>query len=344
MFLWFVGIPETEDETEEIYMITQAITLIQKDLIDVLNETQMKILLASLEKHLIPLDQPQKECELNDCNLLRQFISAKRVEGCSEKTLRYYESTIRNMIASVKKSEHLITTEDIRSYLDTYQRRETVGKVTLDNVRRIISSFFAWLEDEDYIVKSPARRIHKVKTGRTIKETYTDESLEIMRDHCDSSRDLAIIDLLASTGIRVGELVNLNRNDIDFNNRECVVFGKGNKERKVYFDARTKIHLQRYLDERTDQNEALFVTLLNPFERLKISGVEIRLRKIGRELNIPKVHPHRFRRTLATMAIDKGMPIEQVQLLLGHQSIDTTLQYAMVNQNNVKASHRKFIG
>ena len=248
------------------------------------------------------------------------------------------------MLESIGKPECQITTEDLRSYLDTYQRRGTVSKVTLDNVRRILSSFFAWLEDEDYIVKSPVRRIHKVKTGKTVKETYTDESLELMRDHCENTRDLAMIDLLASTGIRVGELVKLNRNDVDFDNRECIVFGKGNKERKVYFDARTKIHLQRYLAERTDQNDALFVSLLKPFDRLQISGVEIRLRKIGRELNFQKVHPHKFRRTLATMAIDKGMPIEQVQQLLGHQSIDTTLQYAMVNQNNVKESHRKFIG
>lgn len=248
------------------------------------------------------------------------------------------------MLEAINKPECQITTADLRGYLDAYQRRGTVSKVTLDNVRRILSSFFAWLEDEDYIVKSPVRRIHKVKTGKTVKETYSDESLELMRDHCDNSRDLAMIDLLCSTGIRVGELVKLNRSDVDFENRECIVFGKGNKQRKVYFDARTKIHLQRYLGERTDTNEALFVSLLKPFDRLQISGVEIRLRKIGRELSFHKVHPHKFRRTLATMAIDKGMPIEQVQQLLGHQSIDTTLQYAMVNQNNVKESHRKYIG
>ena len=214
----------------------------------------------------------------------------------------------------------------------------------MDNVRRILSSFFSWLEDEDYIVKSPVRRIHKVKTGKTVKETYSDESLELMRDYCETTRDLAMIDLLSSTGMRVGELVKLNRDDVDFENRECVVFGKGNKQRRVYFDARTKIHLMRYLKERTDSNEALFVTLLRPHNRLQISGVEITLRKIGRRLNLAKVHPHKFRRTLATMAIDKGMPIEQVQQLLGHQSIDTTLQYAMVNQANVKSSCKKFIG
>lgn len=325
-------------------MISQVITKIQDELSEVLDENQMKCLSAVLQKHLSHFEKTEKEDTAEKKDMLPVFIAAKRVEGCSEKSLRYYESTIRNMLESINKPECQITTEDLRSYLDTYQRRGTVSKVTLDNVRRILSSFFAWLEDEDYIVKSPVRRIHKVKTGKTVKETYTDESLEMMRDHCDNLRDLAMIDLLASTGIRVGELVKLNRSDVDFENRECIVFGKGNKERKVYFDARTKIHLQRYLAERSDENDALFASLLNPFERLQISGVEIRLRKIGRELNFQKVHPHKFRRTLATMAIDKGMPIEQVQQLLGHQSIDTTLQYAMVNQNNVKESHRKYIG
>ena len=323
-------------------MLNTVINSIKGEMNTILTENQMKMLEQVLTKHLsgvITDETEQKEVEL-----LPAFIAAKRVEGCSEKSLRYYESTIRNMLDAISKPEKQITTEDLRSYLDTYQRRGTVSKVTLDNVRRILSSFFSWLEDEDYSVKSPVRRIHKVKTGKTVKETYTDESLELMRDHCDNPRDLALIDLLASTGIRVGELVKLNRADVDFENRECIVFGKGNKERKVYFDARTKIHLQKYLASRIDDNEALFVSLIKPFDRLQISGVEIRLRKIGRDLGIHKTHPHKFRRTLATMAIDKGMPIEQVQQLLGHQSIDTTLQYAMVNQANVKNSCKKFIG
>ncbi len=326
-------------------MIEQIINSIKNELSDTLNGDQMKRLSEVLFKHLsICLKDEHGKSSLNDSNLLSLFISAKRVEGCSEKSLQYYESTIRNMLKKIGKPECRISTEELRFYLDQYQQRGTVSKVTLDNVRRILSSFFSWLEDEDYIIKSPVRRIHKVKTGKTVKETYSDESLELMRDHCENTRDLAMIDLLASTGIRVGELVKLNRGDVDFENRECIVFGKGNKERKVYFDARTKIHLQKYLSERCDNDRALFVSLLKPCNRLQISGVEIRLRKIGRELNFHKVHPHKFRRTLATMAIDKGMPIEQVQQLLGHQSIDTTLQYAMVNQNNVKESHRKFIG
>ena len=325
-------------------MVNQIINEVQNDLEGLLDSRELEILAEVLERRLAGRVSMSAEKKDETQDFLSIFIAAKRVEGCSEKSLRYYDSTIRNMLNGIQKSEKNITTEDLRAYLDTYQRRGTVSKVTLDNVRRILSTFFSWLEDEDYIIKSPVRRIHKVKTGKTVKETYSDESLELMRDHCDNTRDLAMIDLLASTGIRVGELVKLNRGDIDFENRECIVFGKGNKQRKVYFDARTKIHLQKYLAERTDSHEALFVSLLKPFNRLLISGVEIRLRKIGRELSLLKVHPHKFRRTLATMAIDKGMPIEQVQHLLGHQSIDTTLQYAMVNQANVKTSCKKYIG
>lgn len=273
----------------------------------------------------------------------KMFIAAKRIEGCSERTLNYYETTIKTMVDKLSKKVNSIETEDLRNYLSEYQAKNNCSKVTIDNVRRILSSFFAWLEDEDYIMKSPVRRIHKVKATQTVKETYTDEELEEMRDACIEIRDLAMVDFLASTGVRVGELVNLDRADIDMQERSCVVLGKGGKEREVYFDARTKIHLQNYLNSRIDNNPALFVSLLRPYDRLKISGVEIRLRELGKRINIKKIHPHKFRRTMATKAIDKGMPIEQVQVLLGHRKIDTTLQYAMVNQNNVRNSHKKFI-
>lgn len=277
-------------------------------------------------------------------NYVELFLSAKRIEGCSEKSLKYYKATIEMMIATVGKSVKHIETDDIRRYLTEYQEKKKSSKVTIDNIRRIFSSFFSWLEDEDYILKSPVRRIHKVKTGTNVKETYSDEELELMRDKCTEIRDLAIINMLASTGMRVGEMVLLNRADIDFHERECIVFGKGCKERVVYFDARTKIHLLNYLNGRTDDNSALFVSLKAPHERLKIGGIETRLREFGKQLGLHKVHPHKFRRTLATMAIDKGMPIEQLQQLLGHRKIDTTLQYAMVKQSNVKIAHRKYIG
>lgn len=276
--------------------------------------------------------------------LLDVFIAAKNVEGCSAKSLKYYSATICRMLSRVEKPIREITTDDLRVYLTNYQNMRGSSKVTIDNMRRIFSSFFGWLEDEDYILKSPVRRIRKIKADKIIKETFSDEGLELLRDACDEIRDLAMIDILASTGMRVGELVGLNREDINFHERECVVFGKGNTERLVYFDARTKIHLRNYLDSRIDDCPALFVSLKYPYQRLMIGGVETRLREIGKKADIQKVHPHKFRRTLATRAIDKGMPIEQVQRLLGHVKIDTTMTYAMVSQTNVKNSHRKYVG
>ena len=311
-----------------------------------LNNAQIEKLQTVIQHVLFSYEVNQKEENQEDekIDFVNLFLSAKRVEGCSEKSIKYYYSTIQAMLDSMKKNVKEIETEDIRSYLTDYQCKNNSGKVTIDNIRRILSSFFSWLEDEDYILKSPVRRIHKVKTATNIKETYSDEALELMRDSCMEKRDLAMIDMLASTGMRIGEMVLLNRNDIDFNERECVVLGKGNKERIVYFDARTKIHLKDYLRHRTDNNPALFVSLRAPHKRMNIGGIEVRLRQIGKKLDISKVHPHKFRRTLATMAIDKGMPIEQLQQLLGHKRIDTTLQYAMVKQSNVKIAHRKYIG
>ena len=314
-------------------------------MLPLLDNAQSKALAQTLESVLCKYfeDKPDKD-EISSQELLQKFLEAKRIEGCSEKTLTYYQNTINRMLTQIGKEVMHIMTEDLRSYLTDYQKQNGLSRVTIDNVRRILSSFFSWLEDEEYLIKSPIRRIHKVKTTSSIKETYSDEDLEKMRDSCEEKRDLALIDMLSSTGMRVGELVLLNQSDIDFNNRECKVLGKGNKERIVYFDARAKIHLQDYLDSRSDDCDALFVTLKAPHSRLTISGVESRVREIGKRLEIEKVHPHKFRRTLATRAIDKGMPIEQLQQLLGHKRIDTTLQYAMVKQSNVKLAHKKYIG
>lgn len=302
------------------------------------------VLLQVVSKYTISTDDEETHgSSASNERLLEMFLSAKQVEGCSIKSIKYYEATTKQLFKKMKKRVVNYTTEDIRAYLAVYQRRHKSSMVTIDNIRRIFSSFFAWLEEEDYILKSPVRRIHKVKTGSHIKEVLTDENLERLRDNCSTIRDLALIDLLSSTGMRVGELVKLNREDVNFGERECIVFGKGNKERIVYFNARAKIHLQEYFNSRKDRNKALFVSLAKPHKRLGISGVECRLRKLGKISKIARVHPHKFRRTLATMAIDKGMPVEQVQKLLGHVKIDTTMHYAMVNQTNVKLSHRKFI-
>ena len=263
-------------------MREQLIAEIQRKMLPYLNNEQLLHLRAAMAETLegatitydinsIPTEEP---------DAVESFITAKRIEGCSEKTLRYYQKTIAALIAGVGKAVRQITTDDLRRYLTNYQVQRRSSKVTIDNIRRILSSFFSWLEDEDFIVKSPVRRIHKVKTAKLVKDTYTDEALELMRDNCQTARDLAMIDLLASSGMRVGELVTLNREDINFNERECVVIGKGNKERLVYFDARTKIHLQNYLEGRTDGNPALFVSLKAPFDRLMIGGVETRLREL----------------------------------------------------------------
>lgn len=292
----------------------------------------------------IILDSKQEFLRPNDNDeALKLFIDAKRIEGCSDKSLNYYRTTLQLTLKVINKDYFCIITEDLRSFLSDYKEKNDVSKTTIDNVRRIISSFFSWLENEDYISKSPCKRIHKVKTGKVVKEVYSDETIELIKQSANNKRDLAIIEVLISTGIRVGELVRLDIKDIDFENKECIVLGKGNKQRKVYFDAKTKIHLQQYLDSRKDDNEALFVSLLKPYDRLEISGVEIMLRKIGKKIGLDKVHPHKFRRTLATKAIDKGMPIEQVQHLLGHSKIDTTLEYAMVDDTNVKLSHKKYL-
>lgn len=324
------------------------INQIQTEMSGVLNNAQRQKLREVLEHcffnvGIVALENENLNQSKSNQTLKDEFLSAKQVEGCSERSVSYYSSTLDNLINTLEKPFNQMETEDLRVYLSEYQKKNDASKQTIDNIRRILSSFFTWLEDEDYILKSPVRRIHKIKTMKQVKETYSDEALERLRDNCKTIRDLALIDMLASTGMRVGELVKLNRVDVDFVNRECVVLGKGSKERVVYFDARTKLHLQNYLNSRTDDNEALFVSLLEPHNRLEIAGVEIMLRKLGRSLEINKVHPHKFRRTLATRAIDKGMPIEQVQKLLGHQKIDTTMEYAIVDQQNVKNSHKKYL-
>lgn len=305
------------------------------DVIDNMQLMQLKKVLESLSN---------KEDKVNSAELVDRFLSTKKLEGRSERTLAYYKSTIEKILLYINKDVRAITTDDIRNYLAFYEKNSNSGKTSIDNIRRNLSSFFNWLEDENYILKSPVRRIHKIKSSSFVKETYSEDEMEKLRNGCTEKRDLAIVDLLASTGMRIGELVLINRDDINFIERECIVLGKGDKERIVYFDARTKLHLQQYLDSRVDDNDALFVGLRKPYDRVTINGIELRIRQLGRNVGIKKCHPHKFRRTMATVAIDKGMPIEQVQKLLGHEKIDTTLHYAMVKQSNVKNAHRKYIG
>lgn len=320
----------------------------EEKIVSVLNEMSEYLSVAQMKKLQEVIiktfsENEASKVDISNSEFLEIFLDAKKVEGCSDRTTRYYKSTIEHLLATISTPVRKMTTEEIRSYLADYQKINNCSNVTVDNIRRNLSSFFSWLEEEDYILKSPMKRIHKIKTKTVVKNVISDEGIEKLRDNCSCIRDLAIIDLLYSTGIRVGELVNLNIDDIDFDGRECIVYGKGDKERRVYFDAKAKVHLRNYIESRRDDNNALFVTLDAPHDRLKISGVEIRLRQLGRRLELDRIHPHKFRRSMATRAIDKGMPIEQVQKILGHSQIDTTMQYAMVNQNNVKISHQKYM-
>lgn len=331
-------------------MKTDVISNITKDMEDSLTDYQLNKLKESLiinfegVEFIVKTDELKHQEELDENkNMIDSFISSKQVEGCSERTIKYYKEIIEKFVNGFDKSIKQISTNDIRNYLSNYKDNSSCGSTTIDNIRRVLSSFFSWLEDEDYIIKSPVRRIHKIKTAVVVKEVLTDENLEKLRDECENIRDLSLIELLISTGMRVGELVNLNISNLNFEDRSCIVLGKGNKEREVYFDAKTKLHLKEYISKRNDSNEALFVSMKEPHQRLSISGIELIIRTLGINSNINKVHPHKFRRTLATMAIDKGMPVEQVQKLLGHVKIETTMHYALVNQSNVKISHRRYI-
>lgn len=331
-------------------MKTEVISNITKDMEDSLTDYQLNKLKESLiinfegVEFIIKTDELKHQEELDENKkMIDSFISSKQVEGCSGRTVKYYKEIIEKFVNNFDKGIKQISTNEIRNYLSNYKENSSCGSTTIDNIRRVLSSFFSWLEDEDYIIKSPVRRIHKIKTALVVKEVLTDENLERLRDECENIRDLSLIELLISTGMRVGELVNLNISSLNFEERSCIVLGKGNKEREVYFDAKTKLHLKEYISKRNDTNNALFVSMREPHQRLSISGIELIIRTLGINSNINKVHPHKFRRTLATMAIDKGMPVEQVQKLLGHVKIETTMHYALVNQSNVKISHRRFI-
>lgn len=314
-----------------------------REMLDVLDNAQLIKLRSVLNACIASIMDGSSTCERTNREIIELFIAAKRIEGCTNKTLNYYQNTLIRIFGELETHVTRLTTADLREYLTIYKEKSKCSLRNMDNIRRILSTFFMWLENENYILKSPVRRIHKIRYPKLVKEAFSDETLEALRDNAPCLRDLAIVDLLASTGMRVGELVRLNRDEIDFDKRECIVFGKGNKERVAYFDARAKLHIMNYLATRTDDNPALFVSLNKPHVRLNIPGVEIRLRQLGKRVGKEVVHPHKFRRTVATRAIDKGMPIEQVQQLLGHNQIDTTMLYAQVSQSNVKESHRKYL-
>lgn len=271
--------------------------------------------------------------------MINQFMASMRLEGKSEATLEQYHRAIIALLDDVGKKISDITTNDIRYHLAMYQKNRSVSKVTIDNKRRYLSAFFTWLTTEEYIPKNPMLRIKKVKQDKKIKKPFSDKELERIREAAKSKRDKAIVEFLLSTGCRVSEVVNLDLEHINFAKNECIVMGKGNKERKVYISEKSMYYLTEYISSRTDMNPSLFVNKRG--KRLKKQGIEDMLKKIGKSAGVNKVHPHRFRRTFATNALNKGMPIQHVQRLMGHKSLDTTMIYCTLDDDSIKLEHKK---
>lgn len=276
-----------------------------------------------------------------DTKAIQNFFVTKKVEGASDKTLTYYSYVIRKFLSKVSKSIVDITKDDIKYYIAYRSMNDNISKCTQDNELRVLKSFFAWLTAEDFIPKNPALNIKAIKQDQIIKTAFTEIELEKLRRSCKSKRDLALVDFLYSTGARVSEVEGCDISSID--NDEVKVFGKGNKERIVFLNAKAKLTLSEYLNERTDTNPALFISDRKPFNRLSKSSIEKIIRQIGADAGVDNVHPHRFRRSCATVALNRGMPLEQVQQMLGHSKITTTTIYAKSAKENVKESHRRYV-
>lgn len=321
---------------------------IKTEMAYILNPEQMNVLTVTLNKALKNKQIIQKKHSRKEVDYKALFCNAKKMEGCSSRTLFYYSEEISKFEEATGKPLNLVNTDDIRKYLTLCQNRK-ITNATIDNKRRILSSFYRWLTAEDFIIKSPVEKIKKIKTPVLIHKPFSEEDMEeLNKEFSRTKREYAIFNLISSTGIRVGELAGINRDDVNFETRTIIVNGKGNKQREVYFDTRTKLVLEEYISRRNDSCPALFVSIrknskTKDYKRLTINSYEKIFRERGIKAGILDCYPHRFRRTLATKAINKGMPIEQVQVLLGHTKIDTTLRYAMVYQKNVKLSHERYL-
>lgn len=337
---------DKEKRKEELKMKEEFVNHILYAMTGKLTEEMLEELKMILYMQLTKVDLIEKETALTIYRgeaeqTLKKFLEAKTVERKSYQTVKYYKEVVWRFLQEVQKELVDITTDDIRGYLYHYQKMRNINKVTMDNIRRILSSFFNWLCKNQYLARNPMDLIERIKPDQTIKECYSDEQITALCDNCTNKRDLALINFLNSTMVRVGELVGLNRTDINFAEREGIVFGKGSKERTVYIDGETKLHLLQYLESRKDRNPALFVTLDSPHERLSVAGVQDALKRLGKRAGIEKVHPHRFRRTGATRQLNRGMPIEQVKELLGHSKLDTTMIYLTINKNILKSTYQR---
>jgi len=321
---------------------TSGVYILNKEIYKHVSNNTESIYVKSTDGIVREIRKTEEEVLLANLKILSEFISLKKAEGCSDQTIKNYYIYIRKLLFAIIKPISEITAYDVRAYLVEYKDNNNISNNTLDDRRRTFNSFFNFLEEEDYIIKNPIRKIHKIKGEKNVQLPFTEDDVELLRDECDNIRDLAIIDFLNSSGVRVSELCGLNIKDIDMDKKEGIVFGKGKKERIIYFDARTRIHLKKYLATRNDNCEALFCTKIKPYRRLDKSGIEDMCRLLGIKAGVDDCHPHRFRRTLATRLLYKNVPIEQVQKILGHSKIETTLIYAQVNQSDVKISHEKF--
>lgn len=302
-----------------------------------LSRDQMHLLRDALEAVFAPQDSGAQDNE----RYLQEFIEAKRVENLSERTLNYYATTLHRMLEYIDKPVRLVDANDIRRCLSWGLTERKVSPVTVNNERRCMSTFFQWLENEDIIRKSPVKRTKALKEEKGDKKPFSDEEIARLREGCVTEREKAIFELLLSSGMRVSELCGLDRDGMDFSGRECEVLGKGNKRRTCFFSAAAKLHLERYLESRDDDNPALFVSTQGKHSRIGKCGIERIVREIGRRAGVTNVHPHRFRRTMATNNLRRGMKLEEIQQLLGHSNMDTTLIYAKVDKEMLKVNARR---
>ena len=274
--------------------------------------------------------------------MLARYVATKRIEGKAESTIKRYRDICYMMIHAICKPLHEITTYDLRYYLAVYKEHRKVSNRTLDGIRRCFSSFFSWLSVEGLIVRNPCAALSQIKFAKVVKKPYTATEMERLKQACTSIRDLALIDFLYASGCRVSEVVRLNRTDINFQTQDAVVLGKGNKERKIYLTPVALMHLQDYLNTRTDTDPCLFASLRAPYKRLSKAGIERALKQLGERARVTNVHPHRYRRTLATNLLDRGANIQDVAAVLGHADLKTTQVYCYISQSNVRASYNKY--
>lgn len=328
-----------KDEVITNVLQAMSVTLCQEQLLELKTVLQVQMYPYEIAKKSTEVSVRDK----NYVYFLNMFLARKKSEGKTDNTINQYNLYLGMMLQWLNKEIKNITEDDLIYYLAIYKKTRGVSNGYLDHIRLVFSSFFGWMNAKGHIPKNPAKGMEPIKSVKKIKKPFTDEELEIMRRACEKERDLAIIEVLYSTGIRVSELTSLNRNDVDFLGKEIIVFGKGQKERATYLNATAYVHLKKYLSERTDSNAALFVSQKYPYDRLSVAGVEKVIKDIGNRMGIEKAHPHRFRRTMATNILKRGMPIEEVKELLGHTKLDTTMIYCTVSKANVKLSHQKLM-